>query len=59
MVRLDARIDIVGGIVDSNMTDANNSSINKNTYRLINVILHGENIEFFKFVPAWTEIWHG
>ena len=58
MVRIDARIDAMGGFPDSNMTDTNNSSIKNHAYCLINV-LHGANIEIFKCVLAWTEIWHG
>ena len=46
MVRLDAHIDTMGGFLDSNMNDTNNSSIKNDTYRLINV-LHGANIEIF------------
>ena len=58
MVTLDTCIDIMEGFTDSNMTDTNNLSIKNHTCRLINV-LHGANVEFFKFVLAWTEIWHG
>ena len=58
IVRLDACIDIMGGFPDANMTDTNNSSIKNHTYRLINV-LHGANIDFFKYVLTWTEIWYG
>ena len=46
MVKLDARIDIMGEFEDSNMTNTNNLSIKNHTYRLINV-LHGANIEIF------------
>ena len=46
MVRLDTRIDSVGGFLDSNMTDTNNLSIKNHTYRLINV-LHSANVEIF------------
>jgi hypothetical protein len=45
MVRLDACIDGMGGLLDSNMTHTNNSTIKQQAYRIINV--NGANVEIF------------
>ena len=45
MVRIDACIDCMGGLLDSNITHKKNSKIKQQAYRIINV--NRANVDFF------------